>query len=262
MNETLKLIDNRKSVRTYIDKDISRNFKDKIIHAAMRAPTAGNMMLYSMIEVDDQSMKEKLAVSCDNQPFIAKAPFVVLFLADYQRWNDFFVESRVPQLCENDNLKMRNPEEGDLILACCDALIAAQNAVIAAESMGIGSCYIGDILENYEFHKKLFNLPDFVLPVTMICFGYPNENYPLKKPAPRYPMEFIHYKNKYKRLNSDDFKKMYQPILEKYFSTGEFIEGAENIGQHFYLKKHSSDFMEEMNRAVRAALKNWRKNET
>jgi nitroreductase len=150
MNETLKLIKNRKSVRTYTEKEISRDFKDKIIHAAMRAPTAGNMMLYSMIEVENQDIKNKLSVSCDNQPFIAKAPFVLLFLADYQRWNDFFIESGVQ--------KMRTPEEGDLILACCDALIAAQNSVIAAESMGIGSCYIGDILENYEFHRDLFDL--------------------------------------------------------------------------------------------------------
>lgn len=254
MNETLKLMENRKSVRSYTEKEISRDYKEKIIHAAMRAPTAGNMMLYTIIEVEDQDLKDKLAVSCDNQPFIAKSPFVLLFLADYQRWNDFFKESQIPEV--------RSPEEGDLMLACCDALIAAQNAVIAAESMGIGSCYIGDILENYEFHKDLFHLPDFALPITLVCFGYPNENYTAKKPAPRYPQEFVHYKNKYRRLNSDDFHKMYKPVLERSFSKGAFIEGAENIGQHFYIKKHSSDFMKEMNRSVRAALKYWKNNET
>lgn len=252
MNKTLKLIENRKSVRTYLDKDISRDFKDKIIHAAMRAPTAGNMMLYTMIEVEEQGLKDKLAISCDNQPFIAKAPFVLLFLADYQRWNDFFTESSVPEV--------RPPEEGDLMLACCDALIAAQNSVLAAESMGIGSCYIGDIMENYEYHQQMFDLPDYVFPITMLCFGYPNENYDSKKPATRYPQEFIHYKNRYQKLDSEDFRKMYKPVIEKYFSTGEYIEGAENIGQHFYIKKHTSDFMKEMNRSVRAALKKWSKN--
>lgn len=262
MNETLKLIHNRKSVRTYIEKDINRDYKDKIIQAAMRAPTAGNMMLYSMIEVDDKQLKEKLAVSCDNQPFIGKAPFVLLFMADYQRWNDYFIESQVPEMCEKKNTTMRDPEEGDLLLASCDALIAAQNAVIAAESMGIGSCYIGDILENYEFHRDLFDLPDYVLPITLVCFGYPNENYPLKKPSPRYDRKFVLYKNKYKRLTPEDFREMYKPRIEKYFSNGKFLEGAENLGQHFYLKKHSSNFMEEMNRSVRAALKNWRNNGT
>lgn len=260
MNRTLTLIDNRKSVRTYIDREIPRDFKDRIIHAAMRAPTAGNMMLYTIIEVEDQKMKDKLAVSCDNQPFIAKAPFVLLFLADYQRWTDFFVHSGVPSLCEEEGETMRHPEEGDLMLACCDALIAAQNAVIASESMGIGSCYIGDIMENYEFHRELFDLPDYAFPVTMLCFGYPNENYEEKKPAPRFPGEFIHFRNRYRKLSGSDFDNMYRPMEERYFAAGKFIEGAENIGQHFYLRKHSSPFMKEMNRSVRAAMKIWREN--
>ena len=61
-----------------------------------------------------------------------------------------------------------------LFLACCDALIAAQTAVIAAESLGIGTCYIGDIMENYEEHEELFGLPKYVFPIRLICFGYPN----------------------------------------------------------------------------------------
>ena len=60
-----------------------------------------------------------------------------------------------------------------LFLACCDALIAAQTAVIAAESLGIGTCYIGDIMENYEEHEELFGLPKYVFPIRLICFGYP-----------------------------------------------------------------------------------------
>ncbi len=91
MNETIAVIQNRRSVRAFQDKPIGRDMVDLIINSAMRAPTAGNMMLYSIIEVDDQAMKERLVQSCDNQPFIAKAPLVLLFLADYQRWFDFFI---------------------------------------------------------------------------------------------------------------------------------------------------------------------------
>lgn len=262
MNGTLKLIDNRKSVRAYADKEIPRDFKDRIIEAAMRAPTAGNMMLYSMIEIDDQEMKDKLAVSCDNQPFIAKAPLLLLFVADYQRWDDYFTISGVPELMESRGEPMRHPEEGDMMLACNDALISAQTSVIAAESLGIGSCYIGDIMENYEFHRELFDLPDYAFPVTLLCFGYPNDNYQEKKPASRFPKKYIHYKNKYKRLSPEEFNEMYQPMQERYFSGGKYFEGASNIGQHFYLRKHASSFMKEMNRSVRAAMKAWRKNES
>jgi len=220
------------------------------------------MMLYSMIEVDEQWMKDKLAVSCDNQPFIAKAPFLMLFVADYQRWNDYFILSGVPELMESRGESMRHPEEGDMMLACNDALIAAQTAVIAAESMGIGSCYIGDIMENYEFHRELFDLPDYAFPVTLLCFGYPKEESGNSKRKSRFAREFVHYRNKYRRLSPEEFDRMYKPMEESLFSAGKYTEGASNIGQHFYLRKHSSSFMKEMNRSVRKAMKAWRKNES
>ena len=99
MNETLKVIEHRKSVRAYEPLAVSPEQRHAIVHAAMRAPTGGNMMLYSILEVEDQTIKERLAVTCDDQPFIAKAPLVLLFLADYQRWMDFFQHSGVEALC-------------------------------------------------------------------------------------------------------------------------------------------------------------------
>jgi len=133
MNPVIDLILNRKSVRAYEAKEISEQVKDEILKATLRAPTAGNMLLYSIIEAQDQNIKDTLAKTCDNQPFIAKAPLVLLFLADYQRWYDYYRVSGVKELCEQNQVPMRKPEEGDLFLACCDALIAAQTAVIAAE---------------------------------------------------------------------------------------------------------------------------------
>ena len=175
MNPTIEVIQNRKSVRAYLDQPIPETEREAIIDAAMRSPTAGNMMLYSIIEVENQGTKDRLVKTCDNQPFIAKAPLVLLFLADFQRWYDYFIASGVPRMCEEANTTMRRPEEGDLFLACCDALIAAQTAVIAAESLGIGSCYIGDIMENYEEHRAMFNLPKYVFPIALVCFGYPTK---------------------------------------------------------------------------------------
>ena len=78
---------------------------------------------------------------------------MLLFLADYQRWHDYFLTCDIEKFRARSGLTMRLPEEGDLMLACCDAVIAAQTAVIAAESLGVGSCYIGDIMENYEAYQ-------------------------------------------------------------------------------------------------------------
>ena len=104
MNQTMELLLNRKSVRVYEEKEVSAEAKEEIIAAALRAPTAGNLMLYSIIEVTEQSTKDRLVTTCDNQPFIAKAPFVLLFLADYQRWYDIFQVSGVEQLCEQNGI--------------------------------------------------------------------------------------------------------------------------------------------------------------
>ena len=137
----------------------------------MRAPTAGNMMLYSIIEIEDQALKDRLAVTCDDQPFIAQAPWVLLFVADFQKWMDLFAA------CGCDELPGVphgvTPGLGDLLMACNDALIAAQNAVVAAESLGIGSCYIGDIMELGETHAELLQLPRYTFPAAMLCFGRP-----------------------------------------------------------------------------------------
>ena len=254
MSETINLIQNRRSVRSYKKKLISDENRNLIINCAMRSPTAGNMMLYSIIEVEDQKIKDKLVNSCDNQSFIAKAPLVLLFLADYQRWMDYFALCDIHSYQEDENLPNRTPEEGDLLLACCDALIAAQTAVIAAESVGIGSCYIGDIMENYEFHKELFDLPKYTFPITLLCFGYPTEKSLIKELKPRFPQQHIHFKNKYKRLSKNDFDIMY-----KSHELNRYKSNAKSFGQHMYSKKFIADFTVEMSRSVRKAIKEWSK---
>ena len=253
MADTLETILRRRSIRTYQQRSIAPERVDEIIRAAMRAPTAGNMMLYSIIHVADQGLKDRLADTCDHQPFIAKAPLVLLFAADYQRWNDLFDHFEVDDYCRREAEARRHPEEGDLMLACCDALIAAQTAVLAAEALGIGSCYIGDIMERYEIHRDLFELPPYVFPVCLLCFGYPKADALSRPLTPRFDKAQIVFENHYRRLTA--------PELDR------FLEGpgrrsprepARNIGQAYYRQKFASDFSREMSRSVRAALEAWR----
>lgn len=258
MNSVMDVLMKRKSIRAYENKEISAEVRAEILKATLRAPTAGNMMLYSIVDVTDQKIKDKLALTCDNQPFIARSPMVWLFLADYQRWFDYFAASDVDRLCRRKQIDMRKPEEGDLFLACCDALIAAQNAVIAAESFGLGSCYIGDIMEQYETHKKLFNLPQYTFPICMLCFGYPTQQQKDRKYTTRFDQKFIVFENQYRRLGSDDFQKMFLE-LDSQISKKKAAEGIANSGQAMYLRKFSAGFSVEMNRSVRAILKEWMK---
>jgi FMN reductase (NADPH)/FMN reductase [NAD(P)H] len=259
MNQVIETLLSRKSIRAFENRSIEPEVKEHILRATLRAPTAGNMMLYSIIDVTDQRIKDTLARTCDNQPFIARAPMVWVFLADYQRWYDYFMHCGADELCERQGKSMRRPEEGDLFLACCDALIAAQNAVIAAESFGLGSCYIGDIIEQYETHKELLNLPQYVFPICMLVFGYPTEQQKNYEMTPRFDEKFILFENGYRQLASREFNEMFAE-RESRLPKGAAMEDIANVGQATYLRKFDSDFSVEMNRSAREWLKGWEKN--
>ena len=104
MNSIIQSLFDRKSVRAFESKEIAMEIKQQILRAAMEAPTAGNQQLYTILDITDQGLKDRLAVSCDNQPFIAKAPLVLIFCADCQKWYDAFLEG---------GCTPRDPGQGD-----------------------------------------------------------------------------------------------------------------------------------------------------
>jgi nitroreductase len=254
MNPTIEILLNRRSIRGYVQHPIPEQELNTIIQAAMRSPTAGNMMLYTIIHVQDQEAKETLSRTCDNQPFIAKAPLVLLFLADYQRWFDYFTLSGVEALCLQRGQRMQKPKEADLLLACCDAVIAAQTATIAAESLGIGSCYVGDIMENYEIHQRLFDLPKYVFPICLVCFGYPTPQQAARKLTGRFPRECIVFEDKYRRLARSEFAGMFERAIQQ---ESKPDSGFSNSGQEIYVCKFDADFSKEMRRSVQAIIARW-----
>ena len=214
MNETLKLIDQRMSLRRYAPRAIQPEDMDALLESAMRAPTAMNMMLYSIVEVADQAKKDRLAETCGHD-FIAKAPLVLLFLADMQRWYDYYETSGVPAYCEREGIDFVPPRGANLMMSCCDALIAAQNTVIAAESLGIGSCYIGDIMGHAEEHRALFDLPRWAFPITLVCYGYYPEDLERRRTS-RFDRRFLCFKDSYRRLEEPEFAEMLSEIQAKF----------------------------------------------
>jgi FMN reductase (NADPH)/FMN reductase [NAD(P)H] len=258
MNPVIETLLKRKSMRAYEPKDVPAEVRAEILKATLRAPTAGNMMLYSVLDITDQAIKDRLALTCDHQPFIARAPMVWVFLADYQRWFDYFVASGVPDLCAQRGEMIRAPQEGDLFLACCDALIAAQNAVIAAESLGLGSCYIGDIMEQYETHKELLDLPPYVFPIALLVFGYPTQQQKDSEYTTRFDEKFIVFENRYRRLGADEFTEMFAE-RQRTMPRGKAMQGIANFGQAMYQRKYNADFTLELNRSVRLILNEWMK---
>ena len=242
MNEVLRQLHQRKSVRVYEDRPVEQKVKQAVLEAAIQAPTAGNMALYTILDITDQAIKDKLAVSCDNQPFIAPAPMVLIFCADYRRWYDVFCKY-VPEV--------RKPDLGDLFLAQADTLIAAQNAVAAAHSLGLGSCYIGDITENYEYHKKLLNLPQYVVPTAMLCIGYPTAQQLSRTKPPRHAVSDLVHENGYSMKKSAEMDRMLQ------IQQGKEGEDFHDWLNRFCNRKWNSDFSREMSRSCTEMVKDW-----
>ncbi len=247
---TIDLINARCSTRAYAPDPITEDEREAVLRAAMRAPTAGNLMLYSIVEIADQRLKDRLAETCDHQPFIARAPWVLLFLADLQKWMDLFDAADVEGM--EGVPHGVTPGLGDLMLACCDALIAAQNAVIAAESLGIGSCYIGDILEQAETHASLLGLPRWTFPITMLCFGRPRT---APHSTERYERHMVH-RDRYRRLDAEELREA-SDDLDRLFGAAGFKPGIRNVVQDVYARKFTAGFSAEANRSVAWWLERW-----
>ena len=210
MNEVLSQLHARKSVRAFLDRPISPEARRAILEAACAAPTAGNQQLYTILDITDQAVKDTLADTCDHQPFIAQAPLVLLFCAD------------------------------------CQAT-AAQNAVTAAWSLGIGSCYIGDILEQVETHRTLLRLPEYVVPAALLVFGYPTQQQQEREKPRRRALEHIVHENAYRRMEPAELEAMLADNA-----------GARPYGawlDAFCKRKYNSDFSREMSRSMAEYLK-------
>ena len=240
MNETIRQLNERKSVRVFTDRAISKEDREAILNAAIMAPTAGCQQFYTVLEITDPGLQERLSETCDHQPFIARAKMVLVFLADCSKWYKGFLDA---------GCSPRRPGAGDLLLACADACIAAQNAVTAAESLGIGSCYIGDILENCEIHREILGLPPYVVPAAMLVFGYPAESQMKREKPRRAGIDRIVYENRYPEMDS----AMLRDIFEVRCGNTPYEEWM----RAFCGRKYNSDFAKEMSRSAAIYLEDF-----
>ena len=241
MDPVIRLLHERKSVRAFTGEKIPKEHVRIIAEAAAHAPTAGNQQLYTIIRVTDPEKKHALSISCDHQPFIEEADLVLVFCADCLRWYRAYEEA---------GIEPRKPGEGDLMLAVCDALIAAQNAVTAAQALGIGSCYIGDIMENAEIQKEILGLPAFVFPAAMLVLGYPTDQQKERTKPRRLDLDFVLQENTYHEHTGEELRGMFED------RTGAMSYDA--WMKAFYDRKYNSDFAREMTRSVGKFLEEYR----
>ena len=243
MNDTLKTINEHRSIRKYKSKPIEENILKNILEAGFRASTTGNMQVYSIIVTKDEEKKKKLWELHFKQNMILEAPVVLTFFADFNRFNKW--------------CRQRNAEPGydnylSFFTAAIDALLASQNVCIAAESFGLGICYLGTTTYMADKLIEFFKCPDGVVPVTSIVVGYPES---VPELVDRLPFEGIVHDEIYKDYSAEDIDSIYK-VKEALPETAELIKinQLENLAQIFankrYTKKDNVYFSQQFLKAI------------
>jgi len=224
-----------RSIRKYSSREIPGDVMNSILEAATRASTTGNMQVYSIIVTSEQQIKEKLWEAHFRQNMVKQAPLVFTFCADFNRFNKWcsFREA-IPGY---DNFL-------SFMTAAIDALLAAQNFAVAAESFGLGICYLGTTTYNAEKIIDILNLPGSVVPVTTLVVGYPEE---VPELTDRLPVEAVVHMESYQDYSRESIDRLYAEkealtLTAKLLEENQLKTLAQIFTQKRYTKKDNITF--------------------
>jgi FMN reductase (NADPH) len=209
MNEVIQTILTHRSIRKFEDKLLEKEQIEAIVASAQAASTSSNVQAYSIIGITDKNKKEKLAQLAGDQPYVAKNGHLFIFCADLYR-HKVIAEAEEVDFSET----LQSTEM--YTVAVIDAALAAQNAAIAAESLGLGICYIGGLRNELYEVSKLLQTPDHVFPLFGLVVGYPAHS-PEQKP--RLPMSAMYHEEQYVQDTQKVASSIeqYNDVLKNYY---------------------------------------------
>lgn len=163
----MKCLYERASVRSFTDKEVTDEVLRSIIDAGCHGATGGNLQPYSIIEIRSQEKKQALMDTGTMQPIVKNAPVNLLFCIDWHRIENWAKANKAPYVLRESYRHFW--------IAFQDTIIAAQNICTAADSLGLGSVYIGTVESCFDELRPMFNLPEGVFPVVILSLGYPTK---------------------------------------------------------------------------------------
>ena len=235
---------NHKSIRKYKPDEIPEHVLKQILEAGTRASTTGNMQVYSIVVSKKNIIREKLWEAHFKQKMVLEAPVVLTFCADFNRFNKWcHLRKAVPGY---DNFL-------SFITAAIDAILAAQNVAIAAEANGMGICYLGTTTYNADSIIKILQLPKFVVPITTLVMGHPNEAPGL---TDRLPLEAVVHNDVYCDYGTAEIDNFYREKENLEFTKELLkINNKETLAQIFtdlrYTKKNNETFSKSFLEVIR-----------
>lgn len=205
MNNTIENIKNHRSIRQYLDKDISDEIIDEIIKASQAMPNSINGQQTTVIAIRDKAKKEKLAELVGNQEYVAKAPVFLVFVMDFYRTYLAGEKTGYKQIIHEDI--------ESALVGAVDSGITLGAAIIAAESLGLGTVPIGGIRKNPEEVIELLDLPKYTFPLVGLAIGYPSDESHTK---PRIPFESFRHNDTYNKEAIENSIDSYDEEMEAY----------------------------------------------
>lgn len=241
--DTLQTLLAHKTIRNYKPDAIPQEIMEKILEAGFRASTTGNMQLYSVIVSSDEEKRKALCKLHFGQKMVEQAPVLLTFCADFNRFNKW--------------CRQREADPGydnflSFFTAAIDALLVAQNVAVAAESFGLGICYLGTTTYQADKIIDFLNLPKGVVPVTTLVLGYPAED---PERADRLPAEgMIHYE-RYRDYAPEEIDRLYRekealPLTAKLLEENQL----DNLAQIFTYKRYTRKDNEHFSRVLLEVL--------
>lgn len=234
----IDIMKSRRTIRKYTEQDIPESLLNELLEVAARASNTGNMQLYSVVVTRDQANKEKMAPAHFNQPMVTKAPVVLTFCADANRFVKW--------------AEQRNAEAGfdnlqTFIAATIDAMLFAQTFCNAAEEKGLGICYLGTTAYNADKIIEALSLPRLVIPIVVVTVGYPAQ--PLPEQVERLPLGAVVHQETYVDYTPASIDELYRE-KEALEVNKQFVKenNKETLAQVFtdvrYTKKNNEYFSE------------------
>lgn len=225
MNDTINVQLDHRTIREFIDKPIPEDILKQLIEVARRTATSNGLQACSIIRVTDQAIKEELADIC-KQEYVSRMPELWIFIVDQYRNGQIAMEKG----CHEESIR----DMDRFFQGFTDACLMAQNVVTAAESLGLGTVYLGSILNDPARTISILKLPKLTFPALGLGFGYKNQNPELK---PRMDMELRMFENGYKCFdNYCDMIKEYDEIMQTYYDLRQANQRVDSFSNQVVAK--------------------------
>ncbi|MBX2825290.1 MAG: oxygen-insensitive NADPH nitroreductase [Gammaproteobacteria bacterium] len=207
MNDVTRLLKSHRSIRKFTEETVSREIVEELVACGQAAATSSNVQAVTVIHVTDPDKRDALATHAGGQRYVSTAGAFLVYCADM---------NRPRYACERQQGVYAAGMTEQFIIATVDVALAAQNAVVAAESLGLGICYIGGLRNNPAEVSQLLALPEHVYPVFGLCLGYPAQDPEIK---PRLPVPAVLMENEYDNSGFDANIDRYDSEVQHYYMT-------------------------------------------